>query len=71
MGVSASDILTDIDLALDLIARLVGNIAEAKAVLASDQLADARARLAAIQAQGAALDAAFDRALAAATADPG
>jgi hypothetical protein len=64
MGVSASDILTDIDLAIDLIGKLVGNIAEAKAVLGSHQLSDAKARLAAIQAQGAALDAAFDRALA-------
>ena len=64
MGVSASDILTDIDLAIDLIGKLVGNIAEAKAVLGSDQLAEAKARLAAIQAQGATLDAAFDRALA-------
>jgi hypothetical protein len=64
MGVSASDILTDIDLAIDLIGKLVGNIAEAKAVLGSDRLAEAKARLAAIQAQGAALDAAFDKALA-------
>ena len=64
MGVSASDILTDIDLAIDLIGKLVGNIAEAKAVLGSDQLAEAKARLAAIQAQGATLDAAFDKALA-------
>lgn len=64
MGVSASDILTDIDLAIDLIGKLVGNIAEAKAVLGSDQLADAKARLATIQAQGQALDAAFDQALA-------
>lgn len=64
MGVSASDILTDIDLAIDLIGKLIGNIAEAKAVLGSHQLADAKARLAAIQAQGATLDAAFDRALA-------
>ena len=64
MGVSASDILTDIDLAIDLIGKLVGNIAEAKAVLGCDRLADAQARLKAIQAQGAALDAAFDRALA-------
>lgn len=66
MGVSASDILTDIDLAIDLIGKLVANIAEAKAVLGSHQLADAKTRLAAIQTQGAALDAAFDRALAAA-----
>ena len=66
MGVSASDILTDIDLVIDLIGKLVGNIAEAKAVLGSDRLAEAKARLAAIQAQGAALDAAFDKALAAA-----
>lgn len=66
MGVSASDILTDIDLAIDLIGKLVANVAEAKAVLGSDQLAEAKARLAAIQAQGAALDAAFDKALAAA-----
>jgi hypothetical protein len=64
MGVSASDILTDIDLAIDLIGKLVGNIAEAKAVLGSDRLAEAKARLTAIQAQGAALDAAFDKALA-------
>jgi hypothetical protein len=64
MGGSASDILTDIDLAIDLIGKLVGNIAEAKAVLGSDRLAEAKARLAAIQAQGAALDAAFDKALA-------
>jgi len=66
MGVSASDILTDIDLAIDLIGKLVANVAEAKPVLGSDQLAAAKARLAAIQAQGAALDAAFDKALAAA-----
>jgi hypothetical protein len=64
MGVSASDILTDIDLAIDLIGKLVGTIAEAKAVLGSDRLAEAKARLAAIQAQGAALDAAFDKTLA-------
>jgi hypothetical protein len=64
MGVSASDILTDIDLAIDLIGKLVGNIAEAKAVLGSDRLAEAKARLAVIQAQGATLDAAFDKALA-------
>ena len=64
MGVSASDILTDIDLAIDLIGKLVTNIAEAKAVLGSDQLAAAKERLATIQAQGAALDAAFDEAMA-------
>jgi hypothetical protein len=67
MGISASDVLTDIDLAIDLIGKLVANIAEAKAVLHTDRLAEAKARLAAIQAQGAALDAAFDRALAEAT----
>lgn len=67
MGISASDILTDIDLAIDLIGKLVANVAEAKAVLGTDRLADAKARLTAIQAQGAALDAAFDKALAAAT----
>lgn len=64
MGSSVTDILTDIDLAIDLIGKLVGNVAEAKAVLGSDRLAEAKARLAAIQAQGAALDAAFDKALA-------
>ena len=67
MGVSASDILTDIDLAIDLIGKLVDNIATAKAVLSTDQLAEARTRLAAIQQQGATLDAAFDSALATAT----
>lgn len=69
MGSSVTDILTDIDLAIDLIGKLVGNVAEAKAVLGSDRLAEAKARLAAIQAQGAALDAAFDRALAEAEAN--
>lgn len=64
MGVSASDILTDIDLAIDLIGKLVDNIAAAKAVLSTDQLIEARARLATIQQQGASLDAAFDAALA-------
>jgi len=64
MGSSVTDILTDIDLAIDLIGKLVGNVAEAKAVLGSDRLAEAKSRLAAIQAQGAVLDAAFDRALA-------
>lgn len=67
MGASASDILTDIDLAIDLIAKLVDNIAAARAVLSTDQLAAAKARLAAIQQQGAMLDAAFDAALARAT----
>jgi hypothetical protein len=67
MGASASDILTDIDLVIDLIGKLVGNIAEAKAVLGDDHLAAAKTRLATIQAQGVALDAAFDRALATAT----
>lgn len=65
MGVSASDVLTDIDLVIDLIGKLVNNIAEAKAVLRSDQLAEAKARLATVQAQGATLDAAFDAALSA------
>ncbi len=64
MGVSASDILTDVDLAIDLIGKLVANIADAKAVLAIDQLSEAKARLAAIQQQGAVLDKAFDAALA-------
>jgi hypothetical protein len=64
MGVSASDILTDIDLTIDLIAKLVDNIAAAKAVLSTDQLTEARARLAAIQQQGETLDAVFDAALA-------
>ncbi|HEX7657433.1 MAG TPA: hypothetical protein VF404_10600 [Sphingomonas sp.] len=64
MGVSASDILTDIDLAIDLIGKLIANIASAKAVLATDQLSEAKARLATIQQQGAALDSAFDAALA-------
>jgi phage terminase Nu1 subunit (DNA packaging protein) len=71
MTTSATDILTDIDLVIDLIGKLVANIAAAKAVLGSDQLGEAKARLATVQAQGAALDSAFDRALAAATADPG
>ena len=42
MGVSASDILTDIDLAIDLIGKLIANIASAKAVLATDQLSEAK-----------------------------
>jgi hypothetical protein len=69
MGSSVTDILTDIDLAIDLIGKLVGNVAEAKAVLGSDRLTEAKARLAEIRAQGAALDAAFDRALAEAEAN--
>ncbi|TPG40416.1 hypothetical protein EAH79_10845 [Sphingomonas koreensis] len=68
MGVSASDILTDVDLAIDLIGKLVANIADAKAVLSTDQLSEAKARLTAIQQQGAVLDKAFDAALANAVA---
>lgn len=64
MTVSTSDLLTDIDLAIDLIAKITANIAAAKDVLATDQLAVAKARLATIQQQGAVLDAAFDSALA-------
>ena len=44
--------VTDIDLAIDLIGKLVGNIAEAKAVLGSDRLAEAKARLLARSARG-------------------
>ncbi|TPG16686.1 hypothetical protein EAH87_13615 [Sphingomonas koreensis] len=68
MGVSASEILTDVDLAIDLIGKLVTNIADAKAVLSTDQLSEAKARLTAIQQQGAVLDKAFDAALANAVA---
>lgn len=66
MGISPTDILTDINLAVDLFAKITANIAAAKDVLSTDQLAEARARLAAIQQQGAAADAAFDAALSAA-----
>ena len=68
MGASATDILTDIDLAIDLIAKIIANITEAKALLSTDQLSDAKARLATIQQQGNALDIAFDAALAVAPA---
>jgi hypothetical protein len=62
MTVTVSDILTDIDLVLDLIDKITANVAAAKDVLATDTLADAKAKLATIQQQGAALDAAFDAA---------
>jgi len=64
MGISASTVLTDIELVIDLIGKLVDAIAEARTVLDTDQLAKAKAQLTTIQAQGAALDAAFDQLLA-------
>jgi hypothetical protein len=67
MTVTVSDILTDIDLVLDLIGKITANVAAAKDVLGADQLADAKAKLATIQQQGAALDAAFDAVAAAAS----
>jgi len=67
MGVSAVEILTDIGLVSDLIAKITTNIAAAKGVLSASELADAKAKLAAIQAQGNALDAEFDAALEQAT----
>lgn len=67
MGISAETILNDIALTTQLVARIKANIAAAKDVLSTDQLADAKAKLAEIQQQAAALDAEFDAALAAAT----
>jgi len=63
-----SEILKDIDLVLDLIGKITANVTAAKDVLATDQLVDAKAKLATIQQQGAALDAAFDAAAAMASA---
>lgn len=67
MGVSVADILNDIALVSDLISKITSNIAAAKGVLSASEISDAKAKLAAIQAQGAALDAEFDAALEEAT----
>ena len=67
-----AQILNDVNLVVDLFAKISGNVAAAKDVLATDpnadaaqQLADAQAKLKAIQAQAAEADADFDAALAA------
>ncbi len=71
----AAAIENDVNLAVDLFAKITGNIAAAKEVLASNpdasvvqQIADARAKLATIQQSAAAADADFDAALQAAQA---
>jgi len=68
-------ILTDANLLTDLYVRIRGNVAQAKDVLATNpdatlaqQLADAQAKLKAIQEQAAQADADFDAALAASQA---
>ena len=71
---TATEILNDVNLVVDLISKITANIAAAKEVLATNpdetvaqQIADAKAKLATIQAQAVDLDAEFDAALAAAT----
>ncbi len=55
--------LNDVNLAVELFAKITGNLAAAKDVLTPGQLAEAKVKLAAIQAQGAVLDAEFDAVL--------
>lgn len=62
--------MNDVNIAVELFERISGNIASAKDVLSTSQLSEAKAKLATIQQQGAALDLAFDEALAAATKAP-
>ena len=64
MTITVSEILKDIDLVLDLIGKITTNVAAARDVLATDHIDEAKTKLAAIQQQGAALDASFDAALA-------
>lgn len=64
-----TEILQDVGIATDLYAKISANVAQAKAVLATNpdatleqQLADAQAKLKAIQAQADQADAEFDAA---------
>ena len=64
MKINVDDVLNDINLAADLIAKIAANWNEAETVMSADQLATAKAQLAKIQAQGNELDAEFDAAVA-------
>lgn len=59
----AASIMTDLNLALDLFAKITGNLAVAKDVLSASDLEAARAKYAEVKALADQADAAFDAAL--------
>lgn len=64
----AAEIISDLALAADAIAKVKANIAAGTGIINATDLADAKAKLAAIQVQATEADAAFDAAVAAAGA---